>query len=89
MVYNYQTQKPNLFTEEGQVMFLKVRDKAKKLLTIAGAFRQHEVLNDLTGDGWDMIACVDRLVELGEIEEIPRQCWTQYKIYSTKEKHSL
>ncbi len=91
MSYQYQQERPKLFTEEGQRDFLKVRDAAKELLEVAGAFRQSEVLQKagICGDSWFQIACVDRLVELGEIVEVPRDCWTQYKVYATKEVHNL
>ena len=88
MPYNYQTERARLFTEEGQRDFLKVRDEAKRLLKIAGAFRQMEVLDVISGDSWFQIACVDRLVELGEIVEIPRACRSQYKVYSSPETHN-
>lgn len=90
MPYDYQAERSKLFTEKGQLDFLKVRDASKELLKIAGAFRQCELLNraGLTGDSWFMIACVDRLVELGEIEELPRRSWEQYKVYSTKQVHN-
>ena len=89
MSYEYQAQKVELFTDEGQRMFLKVRDKAKHLLKEAGAFRQQEVLRDCGGgDSFTMIACVDRLVELGEIVELERNCWTQYKVYAEPKTHN-
>jgi len=31
-MYNYLVEKPKIFTEQGQKEFLKVRDRAKKLL---------------------------------------------------------
>ena len=52
-------------------MFLKIRDRAQFLLDTAGAFRMGVVLNAASGDTWRMMACVDRMVELGEIREIP------------------
>jgi hypothetical protein len=89
-MYDYQTERPKLFTESGQRDFLKVRDAAKELLEIAGAFRQCEVLSraKIGGDSWFMTACVDRLVELGEIVEIPRNCWGQYKVYASPQVHN-
>ena len=88
MSYDYQTEKVNLFTDEGQRMFLKVRDNAHRLLKEAGAFRQMEVTRGVTGSGWTMIACVDRLVELGEIVELKRECWTQLKVYTEPRIHN-
>ncbi len=81
-MYNYLEEKSKLFTEEGQVMFLKVRDNAKKLLLVAGVFRMQEVLRKVGGDSWMEMACVDRLVELGEIREIKNRNPTgQYRIF--------
>lgn len=89
MSYVYEEQKEELFTDDGQKMFLKIRDKAHRLLKEAGAFRQQEVISDCGGgDSWTMIACVDRLVELGEIVELQRNCWSQYKVYTTPKVHN-
>lgn len=68
MSYQYETEKPKLFTEEGQVGFLKTRDKVNELLKVAGAVRLQEAMS--TGDSWEQLARFDRLVELGEIREI-------------------
>lgn len=70
-MYNYTEEKPKLFTDEGQRKFLEVRDKAKELLKLAGAFRMQEVMG--TGDSLVSLACVDRLVELGEICEVTHE----------------
>ena len=69
-MYNYQETKQRLFTEDGQVMFLKVRDQVKKLLAEAGAVRAQEAWKGVCGDSWMMLACLDRLVELREIREL-------------------
>ena len=89
MSYNYKIERPKLFTEEGQVLFLKIRDRAHELLKIAGAFRQGEVLKGISGDNWTMMACLDRMIELGELEELDRDCWAQFTVYSTPQKHNL
>lgn len=89
MSYNYQTHRVYLFTEEGQVFFLKVRDAVKRLIEQAGAFRFDKISLNCGYSSWDLIAAVDRLVELGELEELPRPSWQQYKVYSTPEKHNL
>lgn len=70
MAYLYEDLKPTLFTERGQEKFLKVRDKTKSLLSLAGACRLEEMISGAFGDSWELLACVDRLVELGEIREI-------------------
>lgn len=72
MPYSYEAQRANLFTEEGQRMFLKIRDAAKELIAKAGVVRMDKLMGQAGGgDSWDMLACADRLVELGELVEIP------------------
>ncbi len=79
-MYSYEKQKPSLFTESGQVIFLRVRDTAKRLLKQSGAFTMGHALGH--GDSWQNMACVDRLVELGEIREIPRgNCADQDRVF--------
>ncbi len=87
MSYNYETQKPRLFTDQGQRDFLKARDEVHRLLGLAGAFRFDKV-NFGSGDSWTMLAMIDRMIELGEIEECPRPSWAQYKVYSTPQRHN-
>lgn len=71
MSYVYAKEKEKLYTDEGQRMFLRVRDRAKELLEQAGAVSCDKLLEAAgTGDSWMMLACVDRLVELGELHEV-------------------
>lgn len=70
MPYSYAEQRPHVFTEDGQVMFLRIRDQAKKLLVKSGAVTSGKLMCT-TGDSWDMFACIDRLVELKELIEVP------------------
>ena len=69
-MYEYKAERQKLFTDEGQRDFLKVRDNVKRLLAIAGAVRMQEATNATAGDSWFRLACVDRLVELGELSEL-------------------
>lgn len=69
-MYNYATEKPKLFTDNGQVLFLEIRDRAHRLVAEAGAVRMDKAIGGSTGDSWEMIACVDRMVELGELAEV-------------------
>ena len=81
-MYNYNTQKPKIFTEDGQVTFIKIRDNVKRLLEVAGAVRAIEAWDGICGDHWIMLACLDRLVELGEIRELQiLGCWGQYRVF--------
>lgn len=69
-MYNYQTERSKLFTDEGQRALLQVRDHVQKCLKVAGCVRMEEAVSVISGDSWFEIACVDRLVELGEIREV-------------------
>ena len=70
MSYDYATQRKTVFSEGGQKMFLAIRDKAKELLAASGAATSQKLMCT-SGDTWHMLACVDRLVELGELLEVP------------------
>jgi len=69
-MYKYEEIKKEIFTEEGQEMFLKIRDNVNDLLNKSGAVMMSHAISPAAGDSWKMLACVDRLVELGEIAEI-------------------
>lgn len=86
MSYDYAVERPALFTEGGQVMFLKIRDRAGRLIGEAGAARMQEIIHECTGDSWAMLACVDRLVELGEIFEVTagQKVAGQHRIFTTR-----
>lgn len=64
-------------------MFLRIRDKTHELLELAGAARLEEMISGNTGESWLMLACVDRLVELGEIREVTEKgsCAGQHRIF--------
>lgn len=69
-MYSYYKTKSALFTEEIQSRFLQIRDRAHKLLDTSGAASMSLILAGVDGDNWENMACVDRLVELGELREI-------------------
>lgn len=83
MSYSYETMRSSVFTEDGQVTFLKVRDAAKRLLREAGAVMAEKAIAGCTGDTWTMMACIDRLVELGELREVlnPVSPWGQHRVF--------
>lgn len=66
MPYEYAKERDYIFTDDGQKMFLKIRDKANALCAIAGCASVEKAISECTGSNWHMFACVDRLVELGE-----------------------
>lgn len=69
-MYEYRDLRSKLFTEEGTVMFMAIRDHVQKLLRDAGACTMGAAMRGTCGDTWTMMACVDRLVELGELREV-------------------
>lgn len=87
MAYNYEEIKPSIFTEASQRLFLEVRDKVHRILSETGEVKMGLIVRGLTGDSWHMMACVDRLVELGEIEEVLYgDCSAQDRIFVKSEK---
>jgi len=69
-MYDYKVERKRVFTEDGQVTFLAIRDNIKRLLKESGAVRMQEATKGIGGDSWTLLACVERLIELGELEEI-------------------
>jgi len=70
MSYDYATEKVGLFSDTGQRLFLQIRDTVQRHLREAGAVRADKAWADCSGDSWQFVACLDRLVELGEIREV-------------------
>ena len=82
MGYDYETEKAGLFTDDGQRMFLSVRDRTQKLLDASGAVTAEKMIAEELGGSWEMMACVDRLVELKEIKELPQEGpWLQHRVF--------
>jgi hypothetical protein len=73
-MYNYQTERPWLFTDEGQRAFLPFRDKLLSMLAQTEACTVGAALSWVKGapSSWAALACVDRMVELGELERVER-----------------
>lgn len=72
MGYNYQIERPWIFTEEGQVGLLRVRDHVQSVLKKSGAIKMGNCWPPClgVGDSWKMLALVDRLVESEDLFEI-------------------
>lgn len=83
MGYVYADYRPYVFTEEGQITFLRIRDAAGKLIEMSGAASCHKLMQGVCGDTWETLACIDRLVEIGELIEIPNPAskFTQHRIF--------
>lgn len=84
-MYRYEDFKPEIFKEEHQKDFLKVRDEVRQLLKIAGAFQMDKALHNVSGDSWLTMAYVDRMVELNEIKELPTNGFGQHRVFVERE----
>jgi len=81
-MYDYQKEKAWTVSEEGQKQFLRIRDRVNSLLETAGAVRLDKAISSETGSSWEMMACVDRLVELGELKELTnKDVPGQYRVF--------
>jgi len=72
-MYDYQDYKPELFKEENQEEFLKIRDGIEAITTLAGCITMGKAIDFGKGDVWLRMAMVDRLVEIGELIEVERR----------------
>lgn len=85
MSYEYAAQRPRLFTEDGAKQLIETRDRAIRLLGIAGAFTACKAMG--AGESWMMLAALDYMVERGEIiESSPPGCWGQDRVFTSGRK---
>lgn len=83
MTYSYIEQKPYTLTDEGQRKLLAVRDCARDLCTKAGAVRAGILLHAAgSGDSWENMALVDRLVEIGDLRVVHDASAWQDRIFT-------
>lgn len=84
-MYIYEHERKKLFSDEGQKLFIKIRDQVNRMLDVAGAVRMGHATQLPPGigaeDGWTLNACVDRMVELHELVEIPTHGRGQDRIF--------
>lgn len=66
-MYDYQKERSGIFTDEGQRLFLRIRDRIYSLVQTSGACTIERVLTSISGDTFQALACIDRLEEIGEI----------------------
>ena len=82
MPYNYQEERPYVFTEEGVNKTLEIYDNFKKLFKIAGSCMYYKLTGGICGDTWETLACVDYLEETERIKCVNPDAITQYRIYT-------
>ncbi len=74
MSYDYSKYKHEVFEEENQQLFLGIRDAIQVKLKLSGAVTQDKSIRLPEGVGaansFIMLACVDRLVEIGELRKV-------------------
>lgn len=81
-MYKYQELRETIFTEKGQERFLAIRDHVNMVIKTSGAITMGAAMNVVVGDSWENMACVDRMVELGELREIPQdKCTGQGRVF--------
>ncbi len=69
-MYDYNSERKFIFTEEGQDTLQKIRSNISKNIKNAGCIRMTEAIHGTSGEMWSIMACVDFLVEKGEILEV-------------------
>lgn len=70
MAYDYHTEKAKLFTRDGRVMFERIREKVEWLIKVSGAARMSEIIEGERGTDNELMACVDRLTQVGVLKEV-------------------
>ena len=80
MGYSYEEERTWLFTDEGQRQFLRIRDRVQALLAEAGACSVGAAIRNETGSNWRHLACIDRLVELGEVINVSKDRGDYHRI---------
>ena len=83
-MYDYQTERKELFTESGVETLTIIRDNVRRLLAEAGAFTADKVMSKCTGSTWTMLAAIDYLVEKGEIRRVTQSSstWGQHQVFT-------
>jgi hypothetical protein len=81
MAYDYATERPKLFTEDGVKLLREIEGQARGFLATAGAFQFDKI--SVAGDGWVLLACIDYLVEQKVLVEVtkPGSVWGQHRVF--------
>lgn len=83
-MYDYESMKPKLFTEEGFRVLLKVKENADRMSEIAGCATVDKLMSSVTGDSWLMLAAIDFLEEKGYLRKVSSSGATQHHVYRSK-----
>lgn len=84
-MYQYKNEKPNIFQEDNVRLLLEIRDQAKKMINTSGACTMGCAVTLPSGiggaSGWTMMACIDFLVEIEELKELPTTGHGQDRVF--------
>jgi len=85
-MYTYAKYKKWAVSEDGQRQFLSIRDRVNLAIKDNGCITMDHAIKGESGLNFEMLACVDRLVELGEILEVknPYSEYSQHRIFVDK-----
>jgi hypothetical protein len=86
MSYDYAHERKYIFTEDGIKQMLSIRDRASDLLEDSGAAMLWSLMLGETGGSFEILACIDYLVETGFLCEIKYECRAQDRIFIRGEK---
>ena len=82
MSYDYQAERPSLFTENGLEILIAMRDRCRELIRQSGAVSAGKAMENVSGLNWTMLAALDYMVERGELEKLEQPgAWGQHEIY--------
>lgn len=81
-MYDYQIERPKIFTEDGLSKVIKVRDNMNALIESAGAVRWDKATAGVCGDSWLMLAITDYLVETGDFRKITTDTAGQHQVFT-------
>lgn len=70
MSYKYDTYKQFVYTDKGSRVFLSIYQQFQRIVISSGAVTLGKLIDGFTGDNFEVMACADRLIELGEAKEV-------------------
>ena len=81
MTYKYSIEKQKIFTEEGVKKIIQIKDNAVRLISRSGAATVSNIIQDVGGDSFLLVACIDFLVETGYLKKVASGSMTQHDVY--------
>lgn len=89
MSYNYQDQRPWIFSDEGVTALLVLKTAIAKMLEVSNCFRMDALYGKAPSgtDLWQVHACVDYLVEKHELQEFGKGPAGQYRVFMGPWRH--